>query len=312
MEKTILKGKYVCFEEESYGIFLIAIEEETGAEEQIITAAGESSFISTYSVESSWQDLLEIIKELVEDEEASIEMGRDIAALLKAHLPEIREKLNSSIGELDFFLKELFENYLKSQVSVSLSKEKSENFEAVDLAAEKAIQKEKERLEEEREHYKIPSNCQVVECFAVLSPIKGTPIKEIQERDLVLCRIDDSSELGKNIASIHGLYTQDQRLKPSIGKVEGKFYEGNEVVLTLRLKRDLIGMAREDDAVKVTYVEPKKIISKQEVLEQKQRKVLNKQNFEEQKKEQAKNEMYFYLAVGLAVVLLALLMLIFF
>jgi hypothetical protein len=197
-------------------------------------------------------------------------------------------------------------------VDVTLSIEKNEHFSTVDIEKEKAEEEKKSEEEERRNHYKIPGNAQVVDCFIVLSPIKGKPIRQIEEGDLVLCKLDDSTALGKDIASTYDLYGKDNRLKPSIGKVHKKFVEGNEVVIILQLTRNLMGMAREDEAVKVSYVEPQRIVSRREISHKKERREEFESQQKEFKKEQVKNEMFIYLSIGVFIIIIALILLLFF
>lgn len=306
----ILKGKFICFEKEFYGIFLIAFERKAeNTLNDIVVAAGRSSFISTYSVEAQADKIMNTIQELIDDEEASIEMSKEIRSLLESRIDMLLEKLHSGITEIDNIFKELFQSYIKAEVEVSFSLEKSDHFKMVDVEREKEEQDKKAEEAEMRLQYKIPSNTTLVDCFIVLSPIKGKFIKEIQENELVLCKLDDSTTLGKSIAENYKLYGENQRLKPSIGKVYKKFYENNEVVMILRLTNDLMAIAREDEAVKVSVVEANKIVSKREVQEKKVKREERQEQIIENKREQTQNEMLIYLSAGVFVVVVALLLL---
>lgn len=303
MENLLVKGKFICFEKEFYGLFLLYLDLKTKAEKAQI-AAGGSSFISTYSIETSGDKLLYIIEELLEDEEASLSKSREIKSLLLSQGVALNESLKD-IGSLEKLLKAILQNYLKAPVELSLSSEKVENFDLREVDQERIEKDQKAQAEEERIKYKIPSGAEVIDCFAVLSPIKGKPIQEIREGDLILSKIDDTTEKGAKIAENFHLYTENKRIKPVIGKVYQKFHEDKEIVLIINLGKNLAGFAREDETVKITYIEPDKIVSKVEQKKQVSQKIKKEEKKSAVKKEQIKSEMFVYILVGLLVVVLS-------
>lgn len=303
MENLLVKGKFICFEKEFYGLFLLYLDLKTKTEKAQI-AAGGSSFISTYSIETSGDKLLYIIEELLEDEEASLSKSREIKSLLLSQGVALNESLKD-IGSLEKLLKAILQNYLKAPVELSLSSEKVENFDLREVDQERIEKDQKAQAEEERIKYKIPSGAEVIDCFAVLSPIKGKPIQEIREGDLILSKIDDTTEKGAKIAENFHLYTENKRIKPVIGKVYQKFHEDKEIVLIINLGKNLAGFAREDETVKITYIEPDKIVSKVEQKKQVSQKIKKEEKKTAVKKEQIKSEMFVYILVGLLVVVLS-------
>ncbi len=303
MENLLIKGKFICFEKEFYGLFLLYLNLKEKTENTQI-AAGTSSFISTYSIETSGDKLLYIIEELLEDEEASLSKSRELKSLLLSQGIALKESLKD-IGSLEKLLKEIFQNYLKAPVELSLTSEKVESFDLREVDQERIEKNQKAELEEERLKYKIPSGAEVIDCFAVLSPIKGKPIQEIQEGDLILSKIDDTSEKGSKIAENFQLYTENKKIKPVIGKVYRKFHEDKEMVLIINLGKNLVGFAREDETVKITYIEPDKIVSKVEQKKQENKKIQKEEKRATVKKEQIKNEMFVYILVGLLVAVLS-------
>lgn len=311
MERLLIKGKFICFEKEFYGLFILYLDLES-KKENLQVAAGGSSFISTYSVETPGEKFLAIIEELLEDEEASLVKSREMKALILSQASLIRDTvLKKDVGGLENYFRDLLKNFLKAPVELALSSEKVDSFDLRDVEQERTEKNQKEKEAEERLKYKIPTGAEVVECFAVLSPIKGKPIKDIQEGDLVLSKIDDSTEQGSRIAENYQLYSEGKKIKPVIGKVYRKFHEGNEMILILNLGKNLVGFAREDESVKITFIEPDKIVSKTEVRNREVKKQAVSEKKAEVKKEQLKSEMTVYLLVGILVIVLALVLLLF-
>ncbi|HCL57156.1 MAG TPA: hypothetical protein DHW82_09150 [Spirochaetia bacterium] len=301
MEKIILKGKFICFEKEFYGLFLISVDSDS-SEDAYMVAAGGSSFISTYSIDMDIEKMTQTIRELLDDGEATLDKSKEIKALLAANISQIRENIKSNTMQLTEVLTNILKNYLKSTVEITVTFEKAKDFQALDLEKEKEEKEKKEEDTETRLKYKIPANSSVIDCFIVLSPIKGKFIKEVKEGDLVLSKIDDTTEQGKKIAELYNLYTTNNKLKPVIGKVLKKFSENAEVIMTLQLTKDLIGLSREDASVKVSFIEPDKIISKRKVQEKQKQLEQRQLHSEEIKIEKRKNQTLFYLGVGLFIV----------
>lgn len=305
MEKILIKGKFICFEKEFFGLFMIFMDYDI-PEEKIIVAAGKSSFISTYSIDANPEKLIEIMQSLLEDEEASLEKSREIRAIFQAQINLIKESLKANLGNLEVTLSEILKKHLESNVEISLNIDCVENFNFVDVEQEKQTKEKSDQEIEKRQLYKIPAEAKIVDCFAVLSPIKGKPITEIKEGDLILAKIDDTSELGKNIAQNYHLYSENKRLKPVIGRVHKRFMENNEILMVLQLAKDLMGLSREDASVKVTYVDAEKIVSKKETINKAERQQEMQEQRKELKIEKIKNESTIYVGLIIFIVVVAI------
>lgn len=305
MDNLLIKGKFICFEKEFYCLFLIYLD-FLNNKEDILVAAGRSSFISTYLVETNPEKLVQIISELINDEEASIEKSKEIRSLFEANMDAIKKSVSqtSHMGDMEKFFSELLKNYIQASVEIAISLEKTDSFKIVDVEKQKEELDQKEKDSEFRYHYKIPSNATIIDCFVVLSPIKGKSIQEINEEDLVLVKIDDSNEKGQDTAIRYGLYTEDKKLKPIIGKVYHKISENKEIVFILELAKNLIGMTREDEAVKVSVIDREKIVSRNELNKNQNRSEEQKILNIETKKEKKKNEFIIYLGVGIFIFIL--------
>lgn len=310
MSYKIIKGKFICFEKEFYGIFVVISNENNNIIEDITVGAGRSSFITTYSLETPYEGIINIINQLFDDEEASLDMSKEVKAVLSSFFSQFQTLPN--LIEMQSQLREVLSKFLSADVDVVLVSEKKDSIQTVNIEENILKKKEEERKKEFLEKYKIPPNTQTIDCFIVLSPIKGKPIKEVKEGDLLLCKIDDSTDLGKSIASTYGLYTEDNKIRPSLGKVYKVFQEGGEIVVILTLKSDLMGIAREDEAVKVKYIEPDKIVSKQRIVQKEKEIKERKQKKEEEKKEQVKSETTLYIALVIFIILIAIIIMQFF
>ncbi len=310
MDKILLKGKFVCFEKEFYGIFLIFIDPEMSNEEYIV-AAGSSSFISTYSVELNGDQCIEVIKELMDDGEASSQKSKEIKGFLQGQIDTIKRSLKEGFMKLEETLIDLFKNYINASVEIALAIDRVDSFPKIEMEREREEKEIREKDQEFRKKYKIPHDVNIIECFPILSPIKGKLIKEIEEGELVLTKIDDTNPLGQQIARDYNLYSKDQTLKPVVGKTYSKYHDGDDFVIILQLAPDLFGLAREDEAVKITCVKPENIIQKVDKAREKIKIKEYENEKKTNKKEQVKNEMFIYVSVGILVIVLALFFLIF-
>ena len=308
VEKLLIKGKFVCFEKEFYGLFLLYLSFDDD-QEGILAAAGSSSFISTYSVDADVEKFVGVVREILDDGEASLDKSREIKALLEAQVPGIKKAVKESIMTLEAHLKDLFKNYLDGAVDVSVGLQRTESYNFVDVEREKEESMQKEQEDAFRFRYKIPPDAKVVGCYPVLSPIKGKSIKEIKEGDLVLSKIDDTEPLGRQIAESYHLYTKERKLKPVIGKTHARISEKGEIVLVLKLASDLIGLAREDEAVKISYISPENIIPRKDLNKKEEKQKENTLIQGERKREQMRNEVSIYLAVGVFIIILAMIFL---
>ncbi|HOJ50478.1 MAG TPA: hypothetical protein PKW55_06665 [Spirochaetota bacterium] len=304
MSYKVIKGKFVCLEKEFYGLFIVFYNENSSTVEDTVVAAGRSSFISTYSLDTNYEALINIINELLDDEEASFDMSKEIKSVISSFFNSFQTIPN--LIELQSKIKDVLSKFLSAEVDVVINSEKRDSIQTFDIEASILKKKEEEKEKEFLDKYRIPPNTQVIDCFVVLSPIKGKPITEIKEGDLILCKIDDSNELGKSIALTYGLYTEDNKLRPSLGKVYRVFSEGGEVVVVISLKSDLMGIAREDEAVKVKYIEPEKIASKSKLVQKEKQKEEIRQKKEEEKKEQIKSETTLYITLVIFIILIAI------
>jgi predicted nucleic acid-binding Zn ribbon protein len=81
--------------------------------------------------------------------------------------------------------------------------------------------------------------------------------------------------------------------------------------MILELTNNLMGIAREDEAVKVSFVDKDQIISKQEPKGNEQRRQENQEIRNENNKMRKKNEFVIYFGFGIFIILIALFLLIF-
>ncbi|MDH5682274.1 MAG: hypothetical protein OEZ36_11840 [Spirochaetota bacterium] len=117
----------------------------------------------------------------------------------------------------------------------------------------------KEQLEDfEAKKHELPENSALVDCFFVLSPVKGVIISDLKAGHQIFVKIDIANNKGQYFANLVNASSEGEMLPiPSVVEKVGKGPTGEYFVIT-KIQDGIYGRITETEPVKIRLFDPEK------------------------------------------------------
>jgi hypothetical protein len=253
---VILKGKFKGLDTNSFGLFIIFLNEELRMVENLIAVV--SHFSSLYDVDptQSWYTLEEKLINLKWKGDISINITVDLQNYLESALDRDRGNelyqlaKNNDITRMESLLQAILMKPLNDRnVQVETNSEYVSNEEMSSRRAErnKPVTKDESTVTEEP----VGEIKDAIDVDLVLAPVSGIPVYELTKGDKIMIKINDKLPKGKYYIDLLGARVDGNVIPLPAEVTEIRKNEKNEYSILCRIDKNIYGRAVETEQVKL-------------------------------------------------------------
>ena len=252
----VLKGRFKALDTNSFGLFIIFLNEELRMVENLITVV--SRFSSLYDIEPSlpWYSLEENLINLKWKGDISVNITVDLQNYLESSLDRDRG------NELYTLVKNNDKNKIESLLQAILMKPlndrniqvdtMSENVSSQEMATKRAERNKQQKVEETSVKTEWSGKAKnAIEVDLVLAPVSGIPVYELSEGDKIMVKINDKFPKGKYYVELFGARIDGNIIPVPAEVTEIKRNEKNEYMILCKINDKVYGKAIETEQVKL-------------------------------------------------------------
>jgi hypothetical protein len=252
----ILKGRFKALETNSFGLFVIFINEELRMVENLIAVV--SRFSSLYDIDPSipWYNLEENLINLKWKGDISVNITIDLQNYMESTLDRDRGNelymlvINSDTNKVESLLQSLLMKPLNDRnIHLDLVTEYVSNVELSARRAERNKAKEEEKKPPPPEPNVKMKNA--IDLDLVLAPVSGIPVFELQKGDKIMVKISDKLPKGKYYVDLLGARVEGNIIPIPAEVAEIKRNENNEYMILCKIGEKIFGKAVEPEQVKL-------------------------------------------------------------
>jgi hypothetical protein len=252
----ILKGRFKALDTNSYGLFIIFINEELRMVENLIAVV--SRFSALYDVDPStpWHNLEENLINLKWKGDISINITIDLQNYMESTLDRDRGNelymlvINNDTNKVESLLQSLLMKPLNDRnIHLDISTEYVSNVELSSRRAERNRVKEQEKKPKEPVLGAKAKNA--IDLDLVLAPVSGIPVYELQTGDRIMVKINDKLPKGKYYVDLLGARIDGNIIPIPAEVTEIKRNEKHEYMILCKIGEKIYGKAVEPEQVKL-------------------------------------------------------------
>jgi hypothetical protein len=253
---VILKGRFKALDTNSFGLFIIFINDDLRTVENLIAVV--SHFSSIYDVEPSlpWYYLEENLINLKWKGDISVNITIDLQNYLESSLDRDRG------NELYMLVKNNDSTKIESLLQAILIKPLNDRNIQVDTVSEyvsntemniKRAERNKPAAKEEKTQQPQPVEKvkNAVDINLVLAPVSGIPVYELMKGDKIMVKINDKLPKGKYYIDMLGARVDGSIIPIPAEVAEIRRNENNEYTILCKINDDIYGRAVETEQVKL-------------------------------------------------------------
>ena len=253
---VILKGRFKGLDSNSFGLFIIFLNEELRMVENLIAVV--SHFSSLYDVDPamSWDTLEENLINLKWKGDISVNSTIDLQNYLESALDRDRGNelyqlvKNNDISRMESLLQAILMKPLNDRnVQIETHSEYMSNAEMISRRAErnKSVKKDDPAAAKESDE-KIKD---AIEVDLVLAPVSGIPVYELAQGDKIMIKIKDKLPKGKYYIDLLGARVEGNIIPVPAEVTDIKKSDQNEYSIMCKIKEYIYGRAVETEQVKL-------------------------------------------------------------
>ncbi len=253
---VILKGRFKGIDSNSFGLFIIFLNEELRMVENLIAVV--SHFSSLYDVDPAipWDTLEENLINLKWKGDISVNSTIDLQNYLESALDRDRGNelyqlvKNNDIMRIESLLQAILMKPLNDRnVQIETHSEYVSNAEMSSRRAErnKSVKKDESNAAKESGE----SIKDAIEVDLVLAPVSGIPVYELSRGDKIMIKINDTFPKGKYYIDLLGARVEGNIIPVPAEIMEIKKNDQNEYSIMCKIKENIYGRAVETEQVKL-------------------------------------------------------------
>jgi hypothetical protein len=269
---TIVKGRFKAIDTNTFGLFLIFMNNNLRVAESVTIIA--SHFSSMYETDPklSWSDVEERIMNLKWKGEFATSISRDTQTFVENAFKGVRSE------ELYSLIKSNAVSKIENLLSMMLVKPLGDKNIHIELSWENASAEQIQNAKQERElrdapdgsasddmlapqpepddTFRVDEGSVVLEVNFVLAPVSGIPIFELQPGDRIMVKINPATKRGLYFIELLNA-RHDEEIVPVPGTVtELKLNKSNEYVVLVKIGEGIFGKVIEAEQVKIKRFDP--------------------------------------------------------
>lgn len=269
---TIVKGRFKAIDTNTFGLFLIFVNNNLRVSESVTIIA--SHFSSMYETDPKlgWSNVEERIMNLKWKGEFATSISRDTQAFVENALKGIRSE------ELYSLIKSNSVSKIENLLSMMLTKPLGDKNIHIELSWENASAEQIQTAKQERElrdnaedatsgempalqaepddTFQLDEGSVVLDVNLVLAPVSGIPIFELQPGDHIMVKINPETKRGQYFIELLNA-RHDEEIVPLPGTVtELKLNKSNEYVVLIKIGEGIFGKVVEAEQVKIKRFDP--------------------------------------------------------
>lgn len=207
----LLKGRFKGATTNKYGLFIISLSLAQKAIDNVFVAASHYSSLFEMSPASPWNVFEEKIIQVKWSGETISNTSNDLQLLLLNTIkPDIIEEFIEAVSTNNLHKIEhslmgiLSKGILDKSVSVEIKAEKVNYADILKVKDERARKEKEEREAKEKEEirkiqeqrYRVEEGAVILPINLILAPVSGTPVYDVAAGDVIMVKIDASTEKG--------------------------------------------------------------------------------------------------------------------
>ena len=253
---VILKGRFKGLDTNSFGLFVIFINEELRMVENLIVVV--SHFSSLYDSDPAmpWDTLEENLINLKWKGDISVNITIDLQNYLESSLDRDRGNelyqlvKNNDISRMESLLQSILMKPLNDRnVQIETHSEYVSNTEMSTRRAERnKSSKKSDTVSKQEADEKIKD---AIEVDLILAPVSGIPVYDIVKGDKIMVKINEKFPKGKYYIDLLGAKVEGNIIPVPAEVMEIKKNDQNEYSILCMIKEDIYGRAVETEQVKL-------------------------------------------------------------
>lgn len=207
----IIKGRFKGVATNTFGLFVVFISLSQKAIENVYVAASHYSSIFDLHPTNPWNIYEDKINQLKWKGEIVTNLSNDLQLLLLNTVkPDMIEEYieaihNSNLPKVEHSLTGILaKGIMDKAIAVEIKTERVNYTDIIRIKDERLRKEKEERESKEKEEirriqeqrYKVEDGAVILPVHLILAPVSGTPIYEIKAGDLIMIKIDSSTEKG--------------------------------------------------------------------------------------------------------------------
>jgi hypothetical protein len=252
----ILKGRFKGLDSNSFGLFIIFLNEELRMVENLIAVV--SHFSSLYDTDPAvpWDSLEENLINLKWKGDISVNITIDLQNYLESALDRDRGNelyqlvKNNDITRMESLLQAILMKPLNDRnVHIETHSEYVSNAEMSSRRAERNKSTKKDEATASNESSETIKDA--IEVDLVLAPVSGIPVYELAKGDKIMVRINDKFPKGKHYIDLLGARVEGNIIPVPAEVTDIKKNDQNEYSILCMIREDIYGRAVETEQVKL-------------------------------------------------------------
>ena len=253
---VILKGRFKGLDTNSFGLFIIFLNEELRMVENLIAVVSHFSSLFDTDPVTPWDRLEENLINLKWKGDISVNITIDLQNYLESALDRDRGNelyqlvKNNDVTRMESLLQAILMKPLNDRnVQIETHSEYVSNAEMSSRRAERNKSKQKkDTATEEEPDEKLKD---AIEVDLVLAPVSGIPVYELARGDKIMIKINDKFPKGKYYIDLLGARVEGNIIPVPAEVTDIKKNEQNEYSILCRIKENIYGKAVETEQVKL-------------------------------------------------------------
>lgn len=263
----ILKARFKATESNTFGLMIIFFSLSQKMIDNVLVAASHFSSIYETPPATSWADFEEKITQLKWKGDISTNTSHDLQLLLTNTIKQdIAEELIEAINhgqknKIEHTITNiLIKGLIDKSVIFEYHTERISHKDIINVKDERARREKEEReakqreeiRQQESEKFQVEEGAVVLPVNLILAPVSGIPIYEVKAGDLIMVRLDGSTERGNYFIDLLNARTQEGEITPVKGTVkEVSMNALGEFELLIEIGPGIYGKTLESEQVKI-------------------------------------------------------------
>jgi len=267
---TIIKGRFKAIDTNTFGLFLIFMNNNLKVAENITVIASHFSSLYETDPKTSWADVEERIFNLKWKGEFATSISRDIQTFMESTLKSDRaDELYSLIKQNSMSKVEnlIFGTLMKplgdKNIHIELSWE-NVTAEDIQLAKEARENKDSDSSEEPQDQAQEASSAEfdldegsvMLDIDLILAPVSGIPIFELQSGDNIMVKINPSTNRGRYFIDLLNAMHENEIVPVPATVSKVKINKFNEYSILVKIGEGIFGKTTETEQVKLKKYDP--------------------------------------------------------
>lgn len=270
---TILKGRFKAIDTNTFGLFLLFINEDLEQAENVAAIASHFSSIYETDPKTAWNEIEERIFNLKWKGEFATSITRDLQSYLEsvtqgAHGDELYTLIKDNyVSKIESYLSTLLSKPLTDRnIHLEISWERVTPQEIMEAKAAREAQEfsesgpgdatEESQLEAENHGFNIEQGAVLLDVALILAPVSGIPIYEVKAGDSIMVKIDPTSNRGRYFIELLNAMHENEVVPVPALVQEVRMNKMNEYTILVKIGEGIYGQTIETEQVKLKRYNP--------------------------------------------------------